>query len=290
MMALYPCLVSEGAFVKGNFILVCLCLAMTISLSGNNAMASDKHIMTYDVYAGGIHALDATLSITTDAKGYKISLESETHGLLASLAPWSGNFHSEGKIIQGNKVYPVQHKSSSTWKKETETKTFTYDRKGNFKTYQVQIGKRDTTPKDFDLSLTKDTTDVLSATLDMMLHLEETPECSGDRLVFDGDRNFYLQFKNTATEQLKKNNYNMFEGTALSCTVEVIPHKGKWRKKPRGWLSIQEQGRQQNALPLVWFGKADKDEKSPYIPVKIRVKTGYGTLFMHLTSYKHTKG
>lgn len=62
------------------------------------------------------------------------------------------------------------------------------------------------------------------------------------------------------------------------------PDQGKWRKKPRGWLSIQEQGRQKGALPTIWLGQMGADKT--YIPVKIRVKTDYGTLFMHLTSYK----
>ena len=276
--------------MKGYFALVCLWAILFFAMGTSSAQAADKRVMTYDVYAGGIHALDATLTISSDAKNYSISLESKTHGLLASLAPWSGIFRTEGNLAVAGGVFPLEHSSESTWKKETETKTFTYDGKGNFKSYRVQIGDKDTTPRDLNLSLTKKTTDVLSATLDMMRGLEKTSTCTGDRLIFDGDRNFFLQFKNTAPERLKRNDYNMFDGETLSCAVEVKPHEGKWRKKPRGWLSIQEQGRQQNALPLVWFGKADKDEKSPYIPVKIRVKTGYGTLFMHLTSYKHTKG
>jgi hypothetical protein len=289
MIPLYPCLVSERLFVKQILVLAFLCFVAIAMNVANPAMAADKRIMTYDVYAGGIHALDATLTISTNSKGYDVHLESKTHGLLGKLAPWSGVFQTQGQFAASGDIYPIEHISQSTWKKETESKTFIYDGKGNFKSYRVTEGGKDTTPSNLDNSLTTETTDILSATLAMMRNFEKTPECKGDKLVFDGDRNFYLQFKDTKTENLQKNKYNIFDGEALFCTVEIKPHKGKWRKKPRGWLSIQEQGRQQNALPLIWFGKADNDEKSPYIPVKIRVKTNYGTLFMHLTSYRHTK-
>ena len=54
---------------------------------------------------------------------------------------------------------------------------------------------------------------------------------------------------------------------------------------PRGWLSIQEQGRSKGSLPTIWLAKIDKD--GPAVPVKLRLKTDYGTLFSHLIDYKN---
>ena len=73
-------------------------------------------------------------------------------------------------------------------------------------------------------------------------------------------------------------------GPAVACTVEVKPIAGKWHEKPRGWMSIQEQGREKGTMPTVWFAQMAAGE--PAVPVKIRVKTEYGALFMHLTSYQ----
>ena len=50
-------------------------------------------------------------------------------------------------------------------------------------------------------------------------------------------------------------------------------------------MSIQEQGRERGTMPTVWLGKIAKN--APAIPVKIRVKTAYGTLFMHLAEYQN---
>lgn len=49
-------------------------------------------------------------------------------------------------------------------------------------------------------------------------------------------------------------------------------------------MSIQEQGRERSTMPTIWFAKMAEGE--PAVPVKIRVKTEYGALIMHLTHYK----
>lgn len=241
--------------------------------------------LTYDVYAGGIHALDALLTIRKGTKQYTTTLSAGTRGFLQKVANWSGNFSSNGMIINGHPRL-LTHSSASTWKGKTETKTFKYDSKGNFLSYKVSEGGKDKTPKDIDKSLAIGSMDNLTATLHLMMGLPKSQLCNGNSLVFDGDRSYRLIFADTKPEILTKSDYNFFSGSAVSCTVEVKPEKGKWRKKPRGWLSIQEQGRQKGSLPTIWFGQV-AGQPEYYVPVKIRVKTDYGTLFMHLTSVKN---
>jgi hypothetical protein len=242
-------------------------------------------VLTYDVYAGGIHAMNAQLTLRRDKTStYDVALTAETQGLLKQLANWSGKFTSKG-VLKNGAVYPLTHQSASTWKNKTEAKTFRYDGKGHFISYNVTEAGVDKTPKDIDLTLAKDTTDTLSSTLRLMMSMPKSKVCDGKELIFDGDRNFRLTYTNTKAETLKKNDYNIYDGAAISCNVEVIPEKGKWRKKPRGWLSIQEQGRNKGALPTVWFGQVAGGNDT-FVPVKIKVTTDYGVLFMHLTSAK----
>ena len=238
-------------------------------------------VLSYDVYAGGIHALDAGLAIRKTSGRYDVALTAETQGLLKSMANWSGKF-TTGGVVKSGQLYPQKHRSESTWKDSTETKTFTYDGKGHFVSYKVSEEGQDKTPKDIDAGLAKGAVDNLSATMRVMLALPRTGTCAGSSLVFDGDRSYRLTFADPHKEDLKKSDYNIYEGPSVSCTVEVTPEKGKWRKKPRGWLSIQEQGRQKGALPKVWFGTV-AGQPDYAVPVKIRIKTDYGTLFLHLT-------
>lgn len=269
-----------------TFLLILPATVLAAEKPGKNVVkqSGQATTLTYAVYAGGIHAMDATLVINKTTKKYDTRLSAGTQGFLKKLANWSGEFSTNGLIKKGTPL-PLIHKSASTWKEETETKTFKYNGAGKFLSYQVVEGGKDKTPKDLDKTLSLGTTDILSATFDLMTHLPTTKTCAGNSSIYDGDRTYRLVFEDTRTETLKKNDYNIYSGNTISCTVEVKPEKGKWRKKPRGWLSIQEQGRQKGALPTIWFGPLTP-QSDYYVPVKIRVKTDYGTLFMHLTAAK----
>ena len=150
--------------------------------------------------------------------------------------------------------------------------------------YSIKDDSNDGSPRDVDDELTQGTSDVLSATLHIMQSVAADGKCSGTSEVFDGKRRYKLVFNHKKEVQLEKSLWNLYEGPAIECTAEVQPVAGKWHKKPRGWLSIQEQGRERGTMPTVWL--AQMDENQPAVPVKVRVKTAYGTLFMHMTGYE----
>ncbi len=239
--------------------------------------------LTYHVYAGGVHGIDATLKLQESGGRYTIESHSVTRGFLGTLIPWKGIFVTEGKVL-GAQHTPAKHQSISTWRSETETKTYLYDAKGQFKTLTVIEDGKDKTPTDTDWSMAKGTTDLLSATLDMMALAGKTNDCGSTRRIFDGDRTFDLIFRAVGKETLAASRYNVYAGEALKCEVEVVPQKGRWHKKPRGWLSIQEQGRKHGQLPVVWLGRVPG--QAQMIPVKLRITSDHGTLFMHLAAEK----
>jgi hypothetical protein len=240
--------------------------------------------LTYAVYAGGLHVVEAQIDLSDPAKGrYHIGLSAWTRGFLGSLVPWNGSFETDGWRVKGSET-PEVYKSSSVWHKKDEVKKFTYAKDGKFVGFTKSEDGKDTTPKNFDKKLADGTTDSLTATLLVMDKVGAGEKCEGSKDVFDGLRRFKLQFHDEGPEDLIKTSYNVYTGPAERCTVEVVPDGGKWYQKPRGWLSIQEQGRQKGSLPTVWMAKVGKS--GPALPVKIRVVTDYGTLFMHLTKYE----
>ncbi len=242
-------------------------------------IAQAKTTLTYKVFAGGVNAVEAKMSVERTPDTYKLFFEAHTRGFLGKLAPWSGSFESYGHTQK--KVHtPQKHTSISTWRKEKETKEFFYTPKGIFKTLKITEDGIDKSPGTIDKKLTDQTIDLLAATMNIMRTAQTSKTCEGKSEIFDGKRRFELMFKPEGTETLTKSRYNIYSGNAIKCSVEIKPLAGKWHKKPRGWLSIQEQGRQHDTLPAVWFGQVEKN--GLYMPVKIRVKTNYGTLFMHL--------
>lgn len=264
-----------------GFILV---TALVASAQGPSSVtASSIQSMTYEVYAGGINAVTANLDVSFEAnKRYSFKFSAKTQGFLGKLAPWEGSFETEGWALEDGSTRPEMHKSVSVWRSESEVKEYNYRRDGSFEGLVItEEGKVET--KEIDSELTQQTTDALTATLEIMKQVAAGGTCEGTSEIFDGKRRYALSFSYDSEEILKPTRYNAYEGNTVRCTVEVKPVAGNWHKKPRGWMSIQEQGRLKGDLPTVWF--ASISEGAPAIPVKVRVKTDFGTLFMHLTQY-----
>lgn len=241
--------------------------------------------MDYDVYAGGFHVVSSHLTIDMVQKnGYMLRLAAYTHGMLAKLAPWKGVFQTEGWYDEKNKTaLPQKHFSNTTWRNESELTEFFYNKNRSFKGYRI-TDKKGARNEEKDKGLTDGTTDVLTATLTVMNKVADGGKCEGRDEIFDGDRRYALIYHPAGTVELKQSKLNVYAGPATECTVEVKPIAGKWHSKPRGWLSIQEQGRAKGTMPTIWL--AQLSEGAAAVPVRIRVKTDYGTLFMHLTRYQ----
>lgn len=248
--------------------------------------------MTYAVYAGGINAVEASMLIDRSEKGrYKIFTEAHTRGFLGKLVPWSGTFESYGwmntqKQEQGKRIYQTElHKSTALWRGEQEIKEYKYNRDGSFKGLFITEHEKPTEKKEPDDKLTRNSTDVLTATLQALELVTLNQGCESEAEVFDGKRRFKMQIRQKSEEMLKPSRYNVYGGKASRCTVEVEPAGGEWHEKPRGWFSIQEQGRKKGMLPTIWFGQLG--EGQPAVPVKVMVKTAYGALVMHLIGYDY---
>ncbi len=248
--------------------------------------ASYKYqVLKYDVYASGIHAVKANMILDYRAPGrYSMVFGAETRGLLGQLAPWSGTFETHGWAKEDGARIPEKHRSTASWQGEEEVKTYTYDKNGNFEFLIKEYKGKKPKKEESKPELTDNTTDALTATILVMENITNGGNCQGSNDVFDGKRRFKMTFNHVRNVMLEKTRYNAYSGPAAECFVNVEPKGGKWYSKPRGWLSIQEQGRERGMMPTVWMAQL-----APYavvVPVRVRVKTAYGTLFMHLTRYE----
>lgn len=240
----------------------------------------------YKVFAGGLRALEIDLTNDLANKNeYNILMRAKTFGMLGKLAPWSGSFETSG--WKGETFMPEQHQSIATWRGEVETKTYSYNKDGSFLGYKIVEEGVDKSPEEVAAELTQGTTDILTATMNAGRNISAGQSCESSTEIFDGKRRFRLNFKEVEKVELESSKHNAYNGPAIKCEALVEPVAGKWHKKPRGWASIQEQGMQQGSLPTVWF--ASVEEGKPAIPVKVRVKTDYGTLFMHMIEYEGTE-
>lgn len=269
-----------------RFIVLSLFAAMV--LLSPSARAAEKQVMDYDVYAGGFHVLKSELVVDTTPKNtYALVLDSATFGFLDKLVRWKGTFETQGwRDDKTGTVKPEVHQSVAISGDDYEEKTYRYGKDGSFKSYTIKDEHNDgKKPKPIEKELTTQTTDVLSATLAVMQGVAQDGQCAGSDEIFDGKRRYRLTFRHKQNVTLESSKYNVYSGPATECTAEVEPLSGKWHEKPRGWMSIQEQGREAGTMPTVWF--AQLQAGAPAVPVKIRVKTDYGVLFMHLVAYEN---
>jgi Protein of unknown function (DUF3108) len=258
-----------------------LILFISLYFGSTGAVDAAPVRLTYNVYTGGINAIDVTFDMDITSKSYTADLTAYTRGFLGKLVPWKGKFKTVGQR-SGDTLIVRSHESISTWKGKDDRAVYKYSPNGTFQSLKLIDDGMNKTPDKIDSVLTKDTTDILTATLNVMMNQKKSESCDGASDIFDSRRRFTLKFSSAGSENLKKSRYNMFNGKAQKCTVEVIPKGGAWSKKPRGWLSIQEQGRKKGSLPTVWTGKII--DHLPPMPVKILIKTNYGTMFLHLVN------
>lgn len=241
--------------------------------------------MKYDVYTSGVHAVEADMSVDYTKPGrYAMVFNAATRGLLASFVPWTGSFAAYGWAFHDGRRLPELHESVSKWKDEEEVKSYHYGKDGSFKNIVTKITHKKDKTEVPDKALTAGTIDVLTATMKVMEKVSEGGKCEGRDEIFDGLRRYALVFRHQRFVMLQKSRYNAYSGPAAECTVEVVPVAGPWHKKPRGWLSIQEQGRARGMMPTVWIAQVKAGAVA--VPVRVRVKTAYGTMFMHMTHYQ----
>ena len=240
-----------------------------------SAWAKDREAtLYYEVYASGFHVMDVQIHIKTTKKKYDVRLDTELTGLLARFVPWQGAFETRGSIERGELI-PKYHITSATWKKETELREYFYNASGHLNKMTL---KENGIAQDIATSseLSSDTTDILTLFLSIILK----GECGFEEDIFDGKRRFATEFRGEGDAYLYKSKINPYQGEAELCDVEITPKGGKWYKKPRGWLAIQEQGREKGKLPVIYLARVD--EMFPALPVKGITVSNYGTFLLHL--------
>lgn len=257
------------------------------SLEDKPASAVDrahKLNLKYDVYAGGLKALNASLVMDLGKKAYDMRLHAETQGMIGSLFPWKASYNTSGHAEQG-RLIPSVHTESSTWKNSVKTTEMDYAPSGKLLKATTQEGATTTVDRDIDTVLTDKAVDVLTGTLVMMQNAKKTNACTGKFPVFDGKRRFNIVLKDDGTEVLPKSDYSKFSGEAMRCIITVEPVAGfKPKDQKRGWMAVQNHTEERHKLPTLWLAKVGNSGQ--VVPVRMEIASDYGTVVAHLSGDK----
>ncbi len=237
--------------------------------------------LQYNVYAGGMHALKASLNMSLDTKKYDIALEAKTNGLIGKLFPWRGHFETFGETTEEGFI-PAKYESTSYWKNKAKITLLEYEN-GSVKAKKSIKDGKEKLETNFKDNLTQDTVDMLTGAIKILQTAGKENSCNGSVPVFDGKRRFNLVFREVGKSVIRKSKYSVFSGEAIKCIVEVKPVLGfKKKDYKRGWLAVQNHTKKRNKLPTIWLAKLDKD--GPTIPVRMEIASSYGTVIAHLTA------
>lgn len=264
------------------FLTIAIAIVMmfgVIALASSKAQANvytNEFNLQYTVYAGGLHVMNIFLNFDMDESKYAITMDTELHGLLGKVVPWRGVFETKGiRLDNGQTFQPLEHKALDIWNEEVEERVYKYNKDGKLTSITiVKDGAADAPLKEKEL--TEGTIDMLSMVAMMIV----SGDCTISHDLFDGKRRFTTEFRGMQDTLVRKSKYNIYQGEADLCESEIIPKGGKWHKKPRGWLMIQEQARDKGKLP--YLNVAYDFKGIPAIPVKGFVNTNYGAFLLHL--------
>ncbi|MCB1537364.1 MAG: DUF3108 domain-containing protein [Rhodospirillales bacterium] len=231
---------------------------------------------TYGLYAGGVRMIGLTALYELGPDSYHLAADARTVGIFAKLLPWWGKFDTVG----GSGFEPAEHDYSVSWQDKVERAVFRYDPPGSFKGMTL-TKKGKTEEPAVDPDITAGTRDLLSTLMLAVDGYARTQSCARDVLAFDNARSFIVRFRDAGDTVMNNPRLSSYTGPAHGCSVEIVPQKGKWPKKPRGWLIIQQQAKAGGRLPVVWL--ATPAPGLPVIPVRVDIHTKYGDVIAHLS-------
>jgi hypothetical protein len=241
-----------------------------------NAAENQPVKATYGLFTGGVRMIEVQALFDLQPKSYDVRTDAKTIGIFQKMLPWKGTFETTGT----DAYKPLKHDYTVKWRGDVQTGTFIYEPAGVFKSMTRTENDEDRT-EPLAADITDGTKDLLSALMTAVQNYEKNKTCEGDVLTFDNSRSFIVRFKDAGDGLLNNPKLSTYTGPAHACTVEIIPQKGKWPKKPRGWLRIQQQAKEGNQLPTIWLAKPKPE--LPVIPVRVDIHTKYGDVFAHLT-------
>ncbi|MBL8714040.1 MAG: DUF3108 domain-containing protein [Alphaproteobacteria bacterium] len=237
--------------------------------------------LRYDVYAGGLKALNANLVLDLTKEAYDIGLKAETDGFIGSMFPWEAQYKTSGHS-EGGVLIPSISTSSSTWRKSVKITEMQYDPKGNLLKTTTKAGEKVVVNNEPKKDLAQGAVDMLTGAMLMMQNAKNTEKCEGSFPVFDGKRRFNINLTDDGRENLAKSEYSKFSGDALRCTLKVEPVAGfKPKDKDKGWMAVQNHTEARKKLPTIWFARLE--EQGPVVPVRMEISSEYGAVVAHLS-------
>lgn len=258
------------------------------------AAAEGSQSLAYEVWLGGLRALEADGRIVRQAETYRVTLKARTKGMVGWFYPYELELEAVG-ARQSAEHRPQQFSSKSRSSDETKTLAIRYAADGTLETRR-EPASANPDPKALPAEMVRATLDPVSAMLTVMAKAsqgaaesasggasqdasrnEADGGCQGLTRVFDGKRRYNLWARPAGQTTLKASRYNVYSGPVTLCRLTVQPLAGFKKKKRLA-------GRIPREITL-WLAPIG-DGGMP-LPVRLEGESSFGGLVVHLVGTEH---
>ena len=239
----------------------------------------DGLILAYDVYAGGVHIVQAQAAYMTGGGDYSLDVSAEPVGVLALLTDFRFEASVDGRLE--DLPMPEAYMTASYFQDYMWMRQLTYQADGGI---DVQIDE----PPDFEqtepvpAAEQTGTIDPLSGTVLLLEAVRAGDRCTRTIPVFDGKRRYDIEFSQRGFRTLDDSDRNIYAGDAVLCRGSLTPLSGDWsyRSREGDWREDAATDDRRHVDVYV----AEVVPGGPHVPVRFEGVSDRGTVYGHLAS------
>lgn len=269
VLAVGGALIGAGSLVSG----------LPHSTAATDPRGIDRLVLSYDVYAGGVHIVEAQAAYMTGGGDYSLDVSAEPVGLLALITDFRFEASVDGRLE--DLPMPEAYMTASYFQDYMWMRQLTYQSDGGI---DVQIDE----PPDFEttepvpVAEQSGTIDPLSGTVLLLEAVRAGDRCTRTIPVFDGKRRYDIVFSQRGFRTLDESERNVYAGDAVLCRGSLTPLSGDWtyRSREGDWRADAATDDRRHVDVYV----AEVVPGGPHVPVRFEGVSDRGRVYGHLAS------
>ncbi len=259
-----------------RFLAVVLLLSPVAATAEETALVpipGERVALAFEAYKGGFRVLDVEVGLDLSESGdYEMAVGAELVGAPALLFTYELAMTAAGQLTQEGPV-PGRYRTDSIngKKRKAEWLELGFDERGNIAVSGDPSPEGEARPK-VTAGQRLGALDPITAMLTVLLQAAAEGHCNLKAPVFDGRRRFDVVLEDAGVKDLPKSSINIYSGPARLCQLSVKTRAG-----------YRFDGRDKRTLPRsldVYL--ASPAPGLPEMPVRLIVRTGWGTVLVHL--------
>lgn len=256
---------------------------LALLLLPSPAAAEGGQTLAYEVWLGGLKALEADSRIVRHRESYRVTLSARTKGMVGWFYPYELELEAVG-ARRSAAHSPRRYNSKSRSPDETKKLAIRYGEDGSLD-IRREPAPENPDAKSLPADMTRETLDPVSAMLTVLASVSDGVAgdeaagdgaagdgCRGLARVFDGKRRYDLRARPAGTAMVTASRYTVYSGPATLCRLTLQPLAG-FKKDKRLARRIPRE-------IVLWL--APIGDGGTALPVRLEGESSFGGLVVHL--------